>query len=505
MYCAKCGMKNADYALYCGNDGYDLQLSSSEIHLQPIEAGYCSACGVSMARHAAYCSACGEEAGSHVAIQTSVSSILKPGNADNRRITTFRCGVDIKSFLTRGMLGGVAAVAVLLILSMVISITLNKQIPELMSEENPYIELLNQYEIDSNFTIFGVSETAMAVNLISSSMHINGDVDLFGSQGLNIHMGLIALLVVPFVALVFGGYLSARIYRLSEKREGFLVSMVIGLYYGGSLLIVSRLAGFSKQIGMEMYTYDQSSKLVYSFSWVEALFFGWLLGTLFSWIGYRLYTRIHSDKKWLLKESAVAQAIRAVVIGLATLSLLTFVIMAMKFGQQISTSANLLLAPQLGLYLLNLSHLGTIHFGGEGEKLHYSLLAGLRSDSVEDLNGYNGFFLAPHFLDGYVYCGLFITLIILIWVGYGYVRTLRQSPNLLSSIGIFSVTYGAMMAFLAKISLIGFTMAGGGQSEDGWFMSTFYLNFSMGYVFLTSFIISLLMLLVGSFVSQKLH
>lgn len=505
MYCSKCGKNNEDYALYCANDGYDLQRSSNAICLKPIEAGYCSACGAAMARHTAYCSACGEEAGSHVEVQPSVTTFFKPANAVSSRPAISPLGINFKTYLKKGMLGGFAAIVALLLLCMIISIALNKQIPELMSEDNPVIEILNQYEVDSDFKIFGIPETAMAVNLISSSMHITGGDGLSGAPEFNIHVGLITLLLVPLTALIFGGYLSARFYRLSGIRESLMVSMAIGLYYGGGLLIISRLAGFTKQIGMDMdmYYFDQLPKLIYSFSWVEALLIGWLLGTCFSWMGYKLYTLIHTDKKRLLKESAVAQAIRAVVISVAALSLLAFVFVVMKIGHQVPFTAVLFVAPQLGLYLFNLAHLGSLRFGGEEEKVQYSLFSGVHVSGEEI--GLYGSSQTFDFLDGYVYCGLFVAFVILMWVGYRYVRSLRQSTNIFSSIGIFSVTYGAVMAVLSKLSSIGITMAGGGQAEDRWMMDTFFADFHMGYIFLSGFIISLVLLLVGSFISQKLH
>jgi hypothetical protein len=494
LYCSKCGTNNAEYALYCANDGYDLYASSNEIRIEPTEAGFCSACGETMMRHAAYCSTCGEEAGNQVSEKMG-----------SRGVHGSAWALDYKTLIKRGMLGGVAAITAVLILCMVISITLNKQIPEFLSTETPLFEILDQYEVDSNFTILGVLETVMAVNLIPSSMHISGEPDLLQGQTLDIHLGLISLLLLPLLALVFGGYVSARTWRLSTNRESFLISLVIGIYYGLFLLIVSGLAGFSKKIGMEMYTYVQSAKLVYSFSSVEALVYGWILGAFFSWIGYKLYTLIHTDKRRIWKGNAAYQAVRAVITGLVVLTLLTFVIVAVKFGQQIPVISIILLTPQIGLYLFNSAHLGTIQFGGGNEIFQYSLISGLRTDSGESTYGYSNSFLGMHFIDGYVYSGLFVTLVILVWVGFGYVRSQRQSPNLLPSIGIFSVTYGAMMAFFAKISSIGFMMAGGEEIGNAGIMNTFFVNFSMGYVFLTSCILSLLLLVTLSFVSQKLY
>lgn len=509
MYCSKCGMKNENYALYCATDGYDLQHNNSNlICLQPIETGYCSACGEAMARHATYCSACGEEAGCHVEVKSSITTIMKPATADISRPATPALVINFKTYLKKGMLGGFAAIFVLLLLCMIISITLNNKVPELMTEDNPVIEILNQYEVDRDFKLFGIQEIAMAVNLISSNMYLTGGDGLFGAPMFNIHVGLITLLLVPLAALVFGGYLSARFFRLSDLRESLMVSMAIGLYYGGGLLIISRLAGFTKQIGMDLDYFNQLPKLVYSFSWVESFLIGWLLGTCFSWVGYKLYTLIHTDKNRLLKDSAVAQAIRAVVISVTTLSLLAFIFVMMKVGHQVPLPAILLVAPQLGLYLFNLAHLGTLRFGGDEEKLQYSLFSGVHaSGEVTDVDEYvySSSYQNSNFLDGYVYCGLVVALIILIWIGYRYVRCLRQSPNLFSSIGIFSITYGAVMAVLAKLSSISYTMTGGGQAEDSLMTDSIFANFHMGYIFLTGCIISLVLLLVCSLLSEKLH
>lgn len=502
MYCAKCGKNNEKYALYCTNDGFDLQPSSNEISIQQSEAEYCSACGMTMVRHAAYCSKCGEETGSHTDVQISSFALLRPVSVDSHRLAYSKLGLNFKAYLKKGVLGGLTALVTLLILCTIINITLHKQLPELMGEDNPYIELLDHYQVDSDFTIFGVPETAMTVNLIPSSLHATGDDDLLERQEINIRLGLITLLAVPLAALVFAGYLSARFFRFSNQQESFLVSIVIGLYYGVGMLIISRMAGFTKIVGLEQYSYGQSPKLIFSFSWLAAIITGWLLGTCFSWIGYKLYNLIHTDKKWLFKDSAAAHAIRAVATTLAVLSIMTLVIAAIKLGDTFPFSALLLLAPQIALYLFNFAHLVTIHFGGAGEQLHYSLISGLGSASENSL--YTDSYLTPDFLNSYVYGGLFVTLVILIWVGYRYVKNIRKSTIIWKYVGFFSITYGGLMALLAKLSSIGFTMTGGGQAEDSWFDSTFFISFNAGYTFLAGFLISLL-LLIGSFLSQKLN
>lgn len=499
MYCSQCGKSNEDYALYCANDGYDLQHNSNEMCLKPLEAGYCSACGAAMAMHAAYCSACGEEAGNYLDYKNKDTSLLKPAYTISKQEDSV-LRLDFRTYLKKGMLGGITAVVILVLLCMTISIALNKQIPEMMTEGYPVIDVLDHYEVDSDFEILGIAETAMAVNLISSSVQVVEGNSLFNTAKITIHAGLIILLIVPLVALVIGGYISARFYRISGNRESLMVSMVIGLYYAAGLLIISRFAGFTIQIGSDMVYF---SKLIYSFSWLESLLIGWLLGTWFSWMGSKLYAAVHKNNKRLRDKSAAAQAIRAVLVGNVVLSILAFVFIMLKVGKEIPISTVLFAAPQLGLYLFNLAHLGSLRFGSGEEKLQYSLFSGLHSPGGE-AGLYNVVsYPASNFLDGYVYYSLFAALIVLVWIGYNYVKSIRQRPDFLSSILIFSVSYGALMAVLTKISSIGFSMDEGGQIEGDMIIEPLFVNFHMGYIFLSGFFISLVLLLLISYLSRQ--
>ncbi|MFD1773436.1 zinc ribbon domain-containing protein [Paenibacillus rhizophilus] len=502
MYCSRCGTNNFDYAVYCVNDGVELGTDLGEVSLQPADAQFCSACGAGMAKHAGYCIICGEEAGNEIMVRPAAVIGRRPGIAVGRKPAEAALAFDYKTSLIRGALGGIVAIVGVLLLCLLISYTLNKQVPDLMGQELPIQELMNQYGADSDFKLIGVPEAVMAVNLVHSRLLITGgDSDAAGGS-VEIFAGLIALLIVPLAALVIGGYISARRYRLSDERAGLSVSLAIGLYYGLFLLAVSAFAGFSREISLDLFSSALSGRINYSFSSWEAFIFGWIFGFLFSWAGYRLYALIHNDRSGFFRKSAVEQAIRTAALGIFVLSILAVVIVGVKFGRQFPFRLILLIAPQLGTYFWNFAHLGTLHFGGDGEQMRYSILWGRDS---EDGTGMpvSSDYLSMHFIDGYVYSGLILALIILIWVGIGFTRNRASNLNDLRSITVFSLAYGVVMAVIARISAFGFSVQGESLS-DYWEGGTFFVGFRAVPIFFASFVISILLLLCCYyFVRQK--
>ncbi|AIQ11474.1 zinc ribbon domain-containing protein [Paenibacillus durus] len=502
MYCSRCGTNNFDYAIYCVKDGVELGTGLGEAAVQPAEAQFCPACGASMAKHAGYCIFCGEEAGSEIMARPAATAGRRPEIAASRKPAEATLTFDYKTFLLRGALGGIVAIAGVLLLCLLISYTLNKQAPpDLVGQELPIQELMNQYGADSDFKLIGVPEAVMAVNLVHSRLLITGgDSDVTGGS-VKIFMGLITLLIVPLAALVIGGYVSARRYRLTDERAGLSVSLAIGLYYGLFLLAVSAFAGFSREVNLGLFSSALSGRIDYSFSSWESIILGWIFGFLFSWGGYRLYALNHNVRSGFFRKSAFEQAVRTVALGVFVLSFLAVVIVGVKFGRQLPFRLILLIAPQLGTYFWNFAHLGTLHFGGDGEQMNYSLLWGRDS---EDGNGMlaSSDYLSMHFLDGYVYCGLIVALIILIWVGIGFMRNRAAYPNDLRSVSVFSLTYGAAMAVIAKVSAFGFSVQGESLSNY-WEGGTFFVGFRAVPIFFASFIISFLLLLTCSYFVRR--
>src|SRR5690606_23906693 len=119
-------------------------------------------------------------------------------------------------------------------------------------------------------------------NLILNSHFVNQELAVYDreyweSMELNVNFGFVFYILIPMLALFLAGYFVTtrnRNYSVGEKVQ---ISLAIGLLYGLFLAIVTLFAGYSFEM--------EGVEVSYKFSFVHALFNGFVFGFFFSFLG----------------------------------------------------------------------------------------------------------------------------------------------------------------------------------------------------------------------------
>ena len=465
MYCNNCGYKNPDQANYCLEDGYPLKKVTANITFTKEQTEYCANCGQKNEKYASYCSNCGtflliKEKPQQ---QKVIPSLSVPKQVSLPKIKTTGFIDTIFANFKQGLIGAIISIVILAGLSIIIQAVASEKVDELL-----YYEIGLRSPID--FT-----EIMLFSNLVNLKLSVYNEIYL-------VKYGLYIILLIPFISLFFGGFISAKRKPEMSVKDRITGAVSLGVIYALILLIIKMFTGVSESAFLEF---------TFNFSTSGTLINGFFLGTLFSLFGFLLpmgsfkaTAHLRGNIKY---GESVHQGIATVFRGI----ILTFVIILitlMIIGEpddgeeflEVGLSATLI-GPYLW-YFLNLIPINVfgIPFIGGGSISIFSLI---KEGELLDFIDY--------FADDYAVVVYFIMLLPLILIFLSG-RKIKQysSGDALIELGIYSLTYSLLMAFFAAITNT--------NIQD-----SAVIEFSTAKTFIISFIFSALIAFLGYTSAQK--
>ncbi|MCY9692062.1 zinc ribbon domain-containing protein [Paenibacillus alginolyticus] len=446
MFCKACGTNYNDVVLYCKNDGHALtELITESYTLLSGEVKFCANCGDTHQTVDNYCSKCGVSSSSiteqnDFRLMGSTSIPLSTSVQTNHKLSLH----EIISMTSRGWFGSLISIVLLFILSAVISKSISTVVNRYINSELKHMGgFFNA--VSSNIKVLGFDDVMLMSNLISSTLKL--DAGSTSSASASMHIGLLALLLVPFISLFVGGFVAAKKIQITRARDSFTLSIGIGVVYAVFLGLVSLVGGTSQDIPVPMGLVKGGISFVHSFSFFGALFQGLFFGILFSFFGalfalgsYRITAHLRQIANY---GESLHQAFSTLFWGVLITLVYLFIVISLKADGEIPLWALLLFVPQGALYLWNIAQLNTLSLSGG------DTLSDMNHFTVTIFKGMQGVGDEADILNPYIYLSFLIVLVLFLMAGS---RLKHASLPLSKSLLVFSGTYALLMAILVGIA-----------------------------------------------------
>jgi hypothetical protein len=358
---------------------------------------------------------------------------------------------------------------------------------------------------------FGMTDYWMAAHLLNSTLSFNLTEagERFGGD-LELHSGLLILLLLPLISLLIAGYLYGR--RASGTFQHYwLSSLLIGLVYGVLTALIALIAGFQFDASAQDSGMVASLSIENNYPFIKALFAGLFLGTIFSFIG-SLYG---SGTMKQLTSSPLKEGIRTITFGIA-LSSAVIILLLYRFMSDanpvlsfddIPATYFLIIAFQGGFLLwnaLNLSSL-TLDMNILDEKLQvmYSALGGIKMETNDPFSLFSFLSSNPGNLKLYMIIGLLIPIGLFLWAGY---RLHQGGAIQLHRFVVFGLLYAFMMSLLTAGSNTGFTFKldfSAREFQDMTDVPYLFIGSSAIATFFKCFIFSTLLAICGAYWKKR--
>ena len=468
MYCNNCGYQNPDEVNYCLQDGYPLKKVTTNISFAKEQTDYCANCGQKNEKHASYCNNCGTFLLKKEKPQQKViPSITVPKQVSLPKIKTTGFSETIFSNFKQGLIGAIISIIILAGISIMIQAIASDLIDKFMYYE---VGIRSTGYLATNPIDF--TEIMLVANLVNLKLGIYNEI-------YQIKYGLYLVLLIPFISLFFGSFISAKRNPDMSVKDRISGAVSLGVIYAIFLTIIKMFTGVSESAFLDF---------TFNFSTSGTLVNGFVLGTLFSLFGYMFPVGgLKATRGKIKYGESVRQGIVTVFRG----TILIFVIILISLiiigepddGEEfleVGLSATLI-GPYLW-YFLNLIPVSVygVPFIGGGNISIFSLIK--EGELIDFIN---------YFADDYAVVVYFIMLLPLILIFLSG-RKIKQyfSGDTLIELGIFSLTYSLLMAFLASITNI--------NIQD-----SAVIEFSTIKTFIISFIFSAVIAFLGYASAQK--
>ncbi|MCQ6264530.1 zinc ribbon domain-containing protein [Fictibacillus sp. WQ 8-8] len=541
MYCSSCGHLNDPNMNYCAKDGAALNLPKKPNGLfTSRDSRFCSSCGTENDRQQNYCRSCsaslfaltkGKE--DLTAITGAARDTLK--NTVNSQTLQNVKQTVLNSKKVKFALGGaLISFLVVLILSFAINGILNKKVETLL--ENDEISEFNVGSILSEMgslgdgvdapepdSLVGVTDWILASHMVDSTIHAGikgsaGEETHSSSADFETKSGVLILLLIPFIGLVAGGYFYAAKNKSEALANRFSAALIIGAVYALVLAILSFFAGFSYNLSVNEEFMKMHLSIDTDYSFWGSLFNGFVIGTLFSFLGTLLHlgafkTTGHLSSRLSYGEP-IHQAASTLVRGVILTTLVLFIVSVIKINDEAAPSEDVpwtavfVFITQLGLYVWNILNFSTFKFQGTADgdsgSLHLSLFSGAGGTATDNsiVSGFRYAIEETLNLDAYMYLGLLIPVLLFLYAGY---RIYLKSQNFNKDLLIFSAVYSVLLTFIITATRLAITVSGdlmNQMSMDDMGGIHFSLGFSFFGTLFASLIFSALLAYAGSYIAR---
>ncbi|RKQ28563.1 zinc ribbon domain-containing protein [Oceanobacillus halophilus] len=530
--CQKCGTENKDSALYCIQDGYPLQTISENSTHHEGENNTCTQCGKENSKGSRYCGYCGLQMGQvaeskqHEAIMPEKkSNLVESGNLKKfvRDFFDIHNMENRQLFKTAGI-GAAIAIFVVFISSFMVGNFIQDNLMghlETAASESYYMdsptEMYHEFLMDlendlageeftSNVEIeniakeinpFKMTNMMMLSNLVGQKVNLKGIEEIeVGQINFSLELGIFLLALIPILGLFLSGlYVKTTNPNLLAKQY-LQISIYIGIIYSLFIGIMSFIAGTS--IIIESTVMDISMEYTHSFSFIQSLVNGLILGFIFSLLG--IYQK---DAMKLSQPVTIIEYIQKttfIILGSVLISTIIgylFLTSNVNASYELANFSFLEKAPifiQMGVYLLNVAMFNGFQLS--------SYIEGINQDMQLSIFGISGNFAEVYttfdFNDGkiYIYLLMFLMAALFIWIGRQFTRIHIKNSSL-----IFGAVFAIIFTFITvNTSLTMEAMTSFGISEN----VTINVGFSAVRTFITTFIyISVLTYIGGKYFNKE--
>ncbi|WP_347548718.1 zinc ribbon domain-containing protein [Pseudalkalibacillus hwajinpoensis] len=509
MYCRTCGNEVPFGDNYCPFDGTFQQHDQQPHVTTEITPKFCSDCGTSNTGEHLYCIQCGTFQLTFIPFRyervkeaADPTKTLPDLNRINKRMAI------LCAFLAFLMVG---------IASLLFAEGFQEQAVAFQEtfEENTglapddvvnsfYFDYSGESSVIPTDPFIGMTDYWMSAHLLNSklSFDLQAGPETF-TGGVHIQSGALILLLLPIAALLVTGYFYGRRNDL-DTQQYWISSLLIGVIYGGLTAIIALFAGFSFDGSVKEELMTASLAIENSYPFFRALLVGFLIGTIFSFMGILF----GSGTMKSLTSSPLKEGLRTILIGISTSIVITVFLLyryitdtevAWLTYETMPASVFIIIAVQGGLLLWNVLNLSplTIEVNGIGENMQviYSILSGLKIDSSDPL--FTLAFSDPGNLK-YLLVGLLIPITLFIWSGY---RLQQQGPIQFHRMVLFGFIYAFLIGLLTAGTNTGFEFYGRDMIETMSFtdIPSLFIGFSFISTFFKCFIFSTLLAIAGAY------
>lgn len=547
MYCKTCGTANADHNNYCTHDGSVLLKKQPGLQLVKKDSIYCSGCGSKAASQDNYCLSCGNALFTYQKTSSELldKSVLFPASAEKDQSQSWKWPNLNISYLKQALVPTAIAFILMLVINFFVFESTQKYYTDLSNEmpaELDLQELIHSIENETDTelpkldSLYGFTDMVMASHLNSPTIKLNlkGRVDgeeghMEGKAGLT--LSFLVYLLIPVLSLFISGILYGRNHKEVQIEEKVYTAIGIGLLYGAVLSIFSLFSGFSYDVNIHEEFTKISLDVGTSYSLLQAVLAGFILGTVFSFIGilfsidYRRFTG-HLTQAGAFGQ-AVHQGFSTFVRGFVIMAGTTILIFISKFntmkedlelfvgmGPEVfekllekTTAFAVLIGTQIGSFILGLVHFSPLTFNfdieseGESGGISYSLLSGFTSEGDTELE--DALFLWDLFgnssdLSLFLKFAVLVPILLFIWSGY---QIAKSGASSFTSLGAYSFTYALFLALLTSISSFSFEFSYRG-TDMGLEKNSLFLGVGTIGIFIRSFLFSYLFSYIGTYISR---
>jgi hypothetical protein len=308
-----------------------------------------------------------------------------------------------------------------------------------------------RFQSEADYTLLDVPTTYLLVHNVKSQAHL-GLVSNLASSEMQLQIGLYVWLLLPLLAFLIGGYVSAWRSRIVSLKQALSLSLIVGAANALLMVLLTQTSGFSS--ALELPRGIGNVDIVYRFSAASALLNGFVLGTLFSLTGALLKLGGFKWAKIFRSERiSYSEPIRIAVAAIAGGVLLSFVYMLILLWFKGLLSATLvLLLPQLAVYAWGIASGNIFHMtnflASQGKQMEISVFAGIQGTGME---GYAAEW------NLYVILSALLPLVLLLFIG---MRLKPRFGGLPKQTMIFSAAYAVLMALMMLLTRVGMTVRG---------------------------------------------
>lgn len=411
MYCIECGTKYPDHVKNCPKDGTPLRSAASTLSGSNAQ-WRCRSCDAPIESDWHFCVSCG----------ASVKPD-EPGALSSSRQPRFL------TYFKSSLLGTLIAVLIMIFLTWVFITPLEKQLFSMIYTLNP--DLYN--------AVFGSARSPLSLtDLIMLTHSVGGDLTihfLSAIGSLRLADGVLFGVLVPFISLFVGGFITGRQHRNYSLTQRFICALATGLMYAVIISSLSLLANDS--------FHGKTAALSLHFSLILAFINAFVFGTLFSLPGLIMKVRPIRLTAVLKQSSlrygdALHYGIAIFLSGFGVVFIIALIILIVKGGVIKGALLTLASSIQLAYYFWALLNFNTGWVSGL-----FDLTLSIFGSNSQTLGTGLHTWLLP---------GLLLSVGLNVYAGKRLAE--RSGRKLLIALTVYSLVYSLLMAFAARLSQV---------------------------------------------------
>ncbi|KNF09764.1 putative membrane protein [Gottschalkia purinilytica] len=460
MFCHRCGQSNDDYSNYCSKDGIALRGKKLNVRLSKKETKFCKDCGSKTEKSDLYCNSCGQ----------SLFEVKEKKSINKIPNVTLEKTSLLYSLKTSGI-----SFAIILIINIIISLLGNKTIDDaIVREIGPFFSL--DY---INFIDFTLISNFIKLKLISGvGKGVSGELSYQG--------GVLILAIIPFFVFCIIGILNARKDCKNSKEFCIKNSLLISLFYGLILGILTMFGSGKFDIPLGIFDLN----LVKKYSFLTAILNGFILSILFYLIGYGIYIKFRRKNEIIERYKYLFNGLLTLFTGYIVSFTLFLLFINRTMIDTYSGFVDKILTLQMPSYIWYILNFNTFHVNDGNMLQSFSVINTEELRQIFDSTGM-----------GLIYVGLIISFMLFFAIGIKMKKS--SKGNLVKDILYFSISYSLFMIAFVLVSNIKVQVSGSVSNIIGRNYEGIFVGFKVIGTFIKSFAFSFVATFSGSLIGKE--